>query len=124
MDRPVFTSASLAGTLLTVTGYIGTAPGDTDFANSRVEIFESDASGDGRTYLGFLTTADGSFSGTIDVTGLGLAISDTITGTATDPSGNSSEYGANQTVIAGNGPPVATDNTVTTPEDTPHVFTG
>ena len=52
MDTPVFTSASLAGTLLTVSGHIGTAAGDTDFANSRVEIFKSNASGDGPSTSG------------------------------------------------------------------------
>ena len=100
MDTPVFTSASLAGTLLTVGGYIGTAAGDTDFANSRVEIFKSNAAGDGLVYLGFLTSnvANGNFFGTIDVTGLGLAAGNTITGTATDTVGNTSEYGANFTV--------------------------
>jgi uncharacterized repeat protein (TIGR01451 family) len=103
MDFPVFTSASLAGTTLTVAGYIGITPNDSDFANARVEVFKSDndpsGNGEGRTYLGFLT-ADGSgnFSGSLTVSG--LAGGDRITGTATDGSNNTSEFGANVIVTA------------------------
>ena len=68
MDHPVFTSATLAGTTLTVAGYVGSAPNQTTFANARVELFESDNDGngfgEGKTYLGFLTTdANGNFRG-------------------------------------------------------------
>ena len=42
MDFPVFSNAKLAGTSLDVSGYVGSAPNDTDFANVRVEIFKSD----------------------------------------------------------------------------------
>ena len=119
MDTPVFTSANLAGTLLTVSGRIGTTAGDVDFANSRVELFKSNASGDGTVYLGFLNTgANGDFSGTIDVTGLGLAGGNTITGTATDPAGNTSEYGANFSVTAVNAPPDAVNDAYTVTHDT------
>ena len=71
------------------------------FAAARVEIFKSDGdasgNGEGRTYLGVLT-ADGSgnFSGTLTVTD--LALGDKITGTATDGSNNTSEFGGNLTV--------------------------
>ena len=44
MDFPVIQSAVLSGTTLTVSGYIGTAPNDTDFAGARVEFFESPSS--------------------------------------------------------------------------------
>jgi predicted outer membrane repeat protein len=100
MDFPVFTSAVLRGTTLTVAGYVGNAPGQSLFAGSRVEIFKSDNDlsgyGEGQTYLGFLTTdpANGNFSGSLSVSGL-LAAGDKITGTATDGANNTSEFGAN-----------------------------
>ncbi|MGA7991928.1 MAG: choice-of-anchor Q domain-containing protein [Thermoanaerobaculia bacterium] len=100
MDFPVFTSAVLSGTTLTVAGYVGNAPGQSLFASTRVEIFKSDNDatgyGEGQTYLGFLTTdpANGNFSGSLSVSGL-LAAGDKITGTATDGANNTSEFGAN-----------------------------
>ena len=104
MDFPVFTSATLAGTTLTVAGYVGSAPNQATFAAARVEIFKSDNDGsgygEGRTYLGFLTSdANGNFSGTLTVSG--LAAGDKITGTATDGINNTSEFGANVTVASG-----------------------
>jgi uncharacterized repeat protein (TIGR01451 family) len=104
MDFPVFTSAVLSGTTLTVAGYVGNAPNDADFANSRVEIFKSDSAagnGEGQTYLGFLTTnaTNGNFSGVLDVTGTGLIGGDRITGTATDAANNTSEFGPNFAVV-------------------------
>jgi uncharacterized repeat protein (TIGR01451 family) len=103
MDFPVFTSASLNGSTLTVTGYVGSAPGQATFANARVEIFTSDNDpsgyGEGRTYLGFLTTdGSGNISGSLTVSG--IAGGDRITGTATDGSNNTSEFGANVIVVA------------------------
>ena len=103
MDHPVFSSAQLVGTTLTVSGYIGTAPGDTDFANARVEIFRSsnDLSGfgEGQSYLDFLTAdASGNFSGSLTV--VGFTATDRITGTATDGSGNTSEFGPNADIDA------------------------
>jgi len=104
MDHPVFTTATLSGTTLTLTGYVGSAPSQAAFADARVEVFESDddasGNGEGMTYLGFLTASgsNGDFSGTLDVSGLGLAVNDKITGTATDASDNTSEFGANASV--------------------------
>jgi uncharacterized repeat protein (TIGR01451 family) len=105
MDFPVFTSTVLSGTSLTVAGYVGSAPNQATFANARVEVFKSDNDasgyGEGQTYLGFLTTdASGNFSGTLDVTGKGLNAGDKVTGTATDGSNNTSEFGSNNTVAA------------------------
>ena len=99
MDSPVFTSASISGTTLSVAGYVGSAAGQSTFATSRVEVFVSDASssaGQGQTYLGTLTTdASGNFSGTLSsVTGVTNG-STQITGTATDASNNTSEFGTN-----------------------------
>jgi hypothetical protein len=98
MDTPVFTSAALLGTTLTVTGYVGNAPSQPLFAGARVEIFKSDGdisgSGEGQVFLGFLTTdLNGNFSGSLTVSG--LAVGDQITGTATDGSNNTSEFGPN-----------------------------
>ena len=103
MDFPIFTNAKLAGTALDVSGYVGSAPNDADFASARVEIFKSDVDptgyGEGQTYLGYLTAdVSGNFSGTLTVSG--LVVGDRITGTATDASGNTSEFGANFTVQA------------------------
>ena len=114
MDYPVFTSVGLAGTALTVKGYIG-KPGSTiPFANAVIEIFKADddknqngavllgdgqnvAHGEGRTYLGFLKAdANGNFSGTITVpTAAGLTLADSVTATATDGVGNTSEFNGN-----------------------------
>lgn len=111
MDYPVVTSAMLNGSTLTLRGYIGSAPGQSAFGGATMEIFKADNSpadqngaviagdglsvphGEGRTYLGTITAAaDGTFSTTLTVSG--LALSDTITATATDASGNTSEFGA------------------------------
>jgi CSLREA domain-containing protein len=102
MDHPVLTSARARGNRLTVAGYVGSAPGQAAFANARVEIFESDNDasgfGEGRTYLGFLTTdANGAFSGTVTMPVAPLRIGTRLTGTATDAAGNTSEFGANFT---------------------------
>ncbi len=116
MDYPVFDNAALTGTTLTVSGYVGSALGQSTFANARVEIFKADNSpadqngeivagdslsvphGEGRTYLGFVTTdANGNFSDNVTVSG--LVAGDLITGTATDGSGNTSEFGPNALVV-------------------------
>ena len=115
MDFPVFTSATLSGTTLTVAGYVGSAPNQSTFADARVEVFKSDNDasgyGEGQTYLGFLTSdANGNFSGSLTVSG--LVAGDRITGTATDGSSNTSEFGAN--VIVG-----GTANLVLTLTDNP-----
>lgn len=101
MDTPVFTSTSLGGTTLTVSGYVGAAPGDTDFANARIEIFvsDNDASGygEGQTYLGNLTAdANGNFNASLTVSG--VSTGNQLTATATDSNGNTSEFGPNFTI--------------------------
>jgi hypothetical protein len=101
MDFPVFTTANLSGTTLTLAGYVGSAPNQSTFAGARVEVFKSDNDvsgyGEGRTYLGFLTVdANGNFGGALAVSG--LAVGDKITGTATDASNNTSEFGLNVNV--------------------------
>lgn len=103
MDFPVFASAGLAAGSLTVAGYVGSAPSQALFANARVEIFKSDndasGNGEGQTYLGFLTAdASGNVSGTVSAPG--VVTGDKITGTATDGSGNTSEFGPQHTVTS------------------------
>ena len=102
MDFPTFTSAVLAGTSLTVSGYVGSAPGQPTFANASLELFLADADptgfGEGRTLLGTLTAdASGNFAGTLTVAG--LTTGDRLTATATDPAGNTSEFGPNATIV-------------------------
>ncbi|GAA4443745.1 VCBS domain-containing protein [Novipirellula rosea] len=112
MDSPVVGIANLVSNDLLLTGYVGSAANQATFANSRVEFFisdESSAYGSGQTYLGFLTTdASGNFSGTLDVTGFSLTQSSSITATATDSSGNTSEFGVNFAVNVA--PTAVTDN--------------
>jgi fibronectin-binding autotransporter adhesin len=98
MDHPVFTSAVLANTTLTLAGYVGSAPSQSTFASARVEVFKSDNDatgyGEGQTYLGYLTAdASGNISGSLTVSG--LTSGDKLTGTATDGSNNTSEFGLN-----------------------------
>ncbi|NNF62391.1 MAG: hypothetical protein HKN06_13825 [Gammaproteobacteria bacterium] len=103
IDTPVVTSAILAGSNLTLAGYVGNAPGQPLFAGARVEFFASDTDatdnfGEGERYLDFLTTdGSGNFSGTIAVTG--ITDSDQITATATDAASNTSEFAANAVVF-------------------------
>ena len=98
IDHPIITNANLIGGNLNLTGYVGIAPNDADFANARVEFFVSDGGGEGRTYLGFLTTdANGNYSGTLSVTGVidtdSIVATATITGIGTSEFGN--EFGVN-----------------------------
>jgi hypothetical protein len=106
MNFPVFTSAALSGSILTVAGYVGTAPGQATFAGARVEIFQSDndasGHGQGSTFLGSLTAdASGNFNGLLTLSGLNTG--DTITATATDSAGNTSEFSANVATASDNG---------------------
>ena len=121
IDHPIITTANLLGGNLTLGGYVGTAPGDTDFANARIEFFESDGGGEGQTYLGFLTTdASGNYSGTLAVTG--VIDTDKITATATLTGVGTSEFGNEFDV---NVAPVITAPGAQTPtEDTPHAISG
>jgi len=100
MDSPVITAARARGNQLTVAGYVGTAAGQSLFAGSRVEVFVSDVDasgfGEGRTYLGALTAdASGNFSGTVTMPYNALRAGSVLTGTATDTSNNTSEFGVN-----------------------------
>ncbi len=122
LDYPILTSALLTGNQLMVSGYVGSAAGQSTFANATVELFRADNSpanqngpvvagdgqsvphGKGRAYLGALTAdASGNFSGTLTVSS--LSSGDQVTATATlGTSGTAtaatSEFGNNATVTA------------------------
>ncbi|MGA9350073.1 MAG: right-handed parallel beta-helix repeat-containing protein [Anaerolineae bacterium] len=103
MDFPVITLATLNKytNILHVEGYVGSASGQTTFANSTLEFFIAAADpsgyGEGKTFLGTCNTSstDGNFSCDIDVTGKGMTTDDYLTGTATDPNNNTSEFSRN-----------------------------
>lgn len=104
MDSPVFTSAKLRDSQLTLAGYVGSAAGQALFAGARVEVFVSDGDasgyGEGKTYLGSLTTdASGNFAGVLTLTGVTVPATARLTATATDGAGNTSEFGANFTAL-------------------------
>ena len=124
MDFPVFTAATLLGTNLYVTGYIGSAPTRRPSPTPGLKFSKSDndpsGHGEGQTFLDFLTAdGNGNFSGTIDVSGKGLAAGENITGTATDGSNNTSEFGTHRIVVA----PAVTIEDVTEIEGTGLEFT-
>lgn len=104
MNYPVFTSAGVTGSTLGVIGYVGTASSHSAFANATVEIFKSSKNasgyGDGQNYIGTLTAdANGNFTGTLTVpSGVSFVLGEALTATATDASGDSSEFGPNYTV--------------------------
>jgi len=104
MNSPVFTAAGVTGATLGVIGYVGTAVSHAAFAGATVEIFKASPNasghGDGSGYIGTLSAdANGNFSGTLTVPGgVSLAIGDVLTATATDASGDTSEFGANFTI--------------------------
>ncbi len=102
IDHPVLTVASVSNGSLTVAGYVGSAPGQSLFGGSRVELFvaSDDASGygEGLFYLGHLTAdASGNFAGALGIPGNVILDPGTslITGTATDAGNNTSEFGPN-----------------------------
>ena len=76
-----------------------------------VEVFLADRGaggyGQGRTFLGAATTnSDGTFAVAIS----GANVGDYVTSTATDATGNTSEFGAN--VVVTSGPPVPTPTAI------------
>jgi hypothetical protein len=126
IDYPIFTTATLNGTALTVAGYVGTAANQTTFAGATVEIFEaandgnnngpvvastaaSVAHGELGRYLGSLTAnATGGFSGTLTVTN--LTGGDILAGTAWLSTKGTSEV-SNLITVAATQPPTAVDLT-------------
>jgi len=102
MDAPVITSSELNNGTLTVAGYVGSAAGQTMFANARVELFvavaDANGYGEGDIYLGFVTAdGNGNFNGNVTVPWYAFFTpgSTRLTATATDASNNTSEFGPN-----------------------------
>ncbi len=117
MDYPVFVSAVLSSGVLHVTGFVGSDSNQTAFANARIEVYKADDDGnnngeiisgdgksvphgEGRWYIGTCSAdANGDFDCDITVpSAVSLAVGDSITATATDANGNTSEFGANYPV--------------------------
>jgi hypothetical protein len=105
MDYPIFTTATVAGSTLTIAGFVGSNPaGSATFANATVDVYKADnvpanqdgeviagdglslPHGEGRTFVGSLTAdALGKFNTTLPVpAGVSLVNGDAITATATD----------------------------------------
>ena len=85
MNYPVFTSATLSGTTLTLAGYVGSAAGQSAFGSASIDLYKADnspadqngaivsgdgksvAHGEGRTYLGTIAAqANGNIAGIAD----------------------------------------------------------
>jgi SdrD B-like domain/Right handed beta helix region len=122
IDYPIITSSTLTSGALTVKGYVGkeTTPGagDIDFANVTLEFFIADDDGnnngevilgdlkskphgEGKTYIGSCTTDANGLFGTAanpctfsNAVTSAMTASSSITATATDSSGNTSEFSA------------------------------
>ena len=118
LDYPVITSAFLESGTLTVTGFVGSAPGQGAFANVELDFMVADNApadqngevvvgdtlsephGEGPTFIDTCTAAgDGTFSCALTVPGpVTLDGGDFITALAFDGTGNTSEFGANAEV--------------------------
>jgi trimeric autotransporter adhesin len=105
MDYPIFTTATVAGSTLTIAGFVGSNPaGSATFANATIDVYKADnvpanqngeviagdglslPHGEGRVFIGSLATdALGKFNTTLPVpAGVSLVNGDAITATATD----------------------------------------
>ena len=92
---PVITSATSSGGVNTIDGTLNSTPGQTftiDFYTS--PSCDSSGNGEGQTYLGSVTTGttDGSGNVAFTYSPATLNVGDTVTATATDSSGNTSEF--------------------------------
>jgi CSLREA domain-containing protein len=111
---PILTSASISGGNLLVS-YVLAVDADASPAPRTLEFFEADsaAGGEGRTFLGATTSSDSS-PATFNLgnaAALGVVAGDPIVATATDFNGNTSEFSAVVTVVAGGGGATLTVNT-------------
>ncbi|QIX60944.1 T9SS type A sorting domain-containing protein [Hymenobacter sp. BT18] len=116
MDYPVITSiAKTSAGKLQITGYVGSAPGQSIFGGATIEIFSANdvdanqngptvvggsdnvAHGEAQTYIGTITAAaDGTFNVTLDEVEATINVGDNITATAYLPTYGTSEAGVNQ----------------------------
>lgn len=108
VTAPVIERAKLNdASLLTIEGVLSDSP------SIEIEVFSADSagSGEGVVYLGSTTTsADGSFTLTVDVSATGLAVGDAVTATATYASDDTSAFGTTVVVIAANHAPTLDAN--------------
>lgn len=121
-NYPVLTSAESGGGTTTIVGTLNSSP-SASFTLHFYANTTCDASGygEGQTYLGSATVnADAncgaSFTATLQTTVAGGQV---VTATATDPSGNTSEFSACMTVTPSNSAPDSVDDATTTNENTP-----
>ena len=126
MDYPVLAAAALSLTTLRVEGYVGTSAlkiagihtievfkaADDGGSNGEVELGDGRnvGHGEGQWYIDrCVSAADGTFVCDLTVPGtVTLANGDFVTATATDPAGNTSEFGANL-IVTPNTCPVVTN---------------
>ena len=100
---PVITSSKITGTTKTIKGTLNSIAS----SSFTVEFFangscDGSGNGEGKTYLGFApVTTDGSGNGSFTFSPGTLTLGDVITATAMDASGNTSEFSACFTTIAG-----------------------
>ncbi len=115
IDYPILNMTNIAGNKLTISGFVGSAGGQTIFANAVIEVFKGQSGGnetgeiivgdgkseihaEGERYLGTLTAdGNGLFTGTLTVSNINAG--DIIVCTATDAMGNTSEFGASLTAL-------------------------
>lgn len=130
LDYPVITSYAIAGSNMTVSGYIGQCNGSAEFTpgttvagNMTVQIYKvnddgdqngaitgngcsrSAAHGEGAQYLGSIAVTGGTFTNSTFslVSGATFATGDKLTAITIDASGNTSEFGAiSQVQVSGN----------------------
>ena len=120
-NYPVITSAVVTDTDLTITGTLNTLP----FLTNQIDFYWSPTGdpsghGEGRTFIGTVTvTSDFSGNASFNVTffGVSVPVGAAITATATDLSGNTSEFSLNVTAIKGNEAPVINDQSYSANEN-------
>ncbi len=117
LDYPVFTLATIDGNQLTVEGYMGKNLNRIS-GTYTIEIYKAADDGnqsglieeggslirehgEGQTLIGTITTnSNGSFNETFTISGASIVVNDRITALAFDVSNNTSEFSANQRVVA------------------------
>ncbi|MCA9145020.1 MAG: DUF4347 domain-containing protein, partial [Planctomycetales bacterium] len=108
-NRPSLTTSVTVGGNTTITGLLSSTVANTfdlDFYSSPTA--DPSGSGEGQVYLGSASVVTG-LAGTATInttlTGVTLTLGHVVTATATDSSGNTSEFAANITATAPNSPP-------------------
>lgn len=111
---PVLSTASVSGSDLTVTGTLNSTAGTTfqiDFYASASA--DGSGHGEGERYLGSASVlTNGSGNATISelLSGASVSVGEFVTATATDPTGNTSEFALNAVAVSSNSPPTITSN--------------